>query len=465
MTFLKRPLLKFKNKKVWVLGFGVSGQAATRFFMGEKAQVLIFDQGPKAGLEKTRELFEKKYGSRDCAWHLERNWENEDHAPPDFVCVSPGIDLRTPFFKKMRRLGVPVLGEYGLAAMLLDCPFVAVTGTNGKSTTASLIHHVLGIDGYRSSLAGNIGRPLMEVVLEDKKTDYIVTEVSSYQLESLGFFRPKVSVILNVTPDHMSRYRDHSAYLQAKINIARQQNRHQWCLYPYADLSIRKRLVPFSVTKVPFSLTPLSRRFKTSLFLDEHQNVVFRRGGREEGYCVSGTSLKGWHHRENIMSAIGTARFLGVTPKSVEKAINTFEGLPHRVQHVRVFRGVDYYDDSKATNVDAVLRALEGFPDRKVVLIAGGQDKGSDYRPLRKLIRKKVRWLVLTGQARHIMSRQLEGLCPLRKTGNLHSAVREAAGVAESGDVVLLSPACSSFDEFSNFEARGRCFQEVVRSL
>jgi UDP-N-acetylmuramoylalanine--D-glutamate ligase len=436
--------MKFKNKKILIVGFGASGQAAARFFLEEGAKVAVTDL--RTG-EKSLPV-EFHFGG-----HPPEIFERRD-----LIVVSPGVPSDLPGLLLARRRRIPILGEFGLASELLKFPMIAVTGTNGKSTTATLIARLLEEGGKKTALAGNIGKPLLEVVMENRKGDprdrpaWVVAEVSSYQLETVRKFHPKVAVILNITEDHLDRYPSFEAYARAKFRIFKEQGPRDLLIYKEDDPMIRKGIRQARARKIGFSVGANLVR----------NRIVY---GKEE-YRLDRVRLVGLHNVENMTASIVAARSVGVTPLSVQRGLEGFEGLPHRTEFVREREGVRYYDDSKGTNVDAVVKSLAGFPDKSVVLIAGGRDKGGSYEPLREMAAKKTKLLILIGEARDKIARAMNGSSvETVAVEKLEEAVPLAARRAEPGDVVLLSPACSSFDQFKDYKERGVRFQTLVRTL
>jgi UDP-N-acetylmuramoylalanine--D-glutamate ligase len=316
---------------------------------------------------------------------------------------------------------------------------IAVTGTNGKSTTVTLIHEMLKASGKKVALGGNIGTPLMEIFEEKKKFEWVVAEVSSYQLETCPKpFRPKIAVLLNITEDHLDRYPSFEAYAKAKLRIFADQAPRDTLVYNGADPMVARGVRGAKARKIDF---------------------------QNETHPLDRMKLVGLHNQENMKAAIAAARAAGATEKGIRKTLETFEGLPHRTQLVREREGVRYYDDSKGTNVDAAVKSLAGFNDGQVILIAGGRDKGGSYAPLRDVVRRKTRFVLTIGESGQAIAGALKGAVEVVPVGTLDKAVRWAADRARSGEVVLLSPACSSFDQFLNYKERGDAFQRLVRDL
>ena len=383
------------------------------------------------------------------------------------LVVSPGVNARESRFDLLRRAGVEIISELEYAWRLLPpgVKVVAVTGTNGKSTTTSLIHHLLVQAGRKAVLAGNIGVPLTQELSSMKPTDTVVLEVSSFQLEEIRSFRPDIGLILNLTPDHLDRYPDLESYYRAKLDGFRNQGRDD-CLIVNGDDERLKGMMHREDAKaarvLAFSRTS---RPGTGASLKEGK-VEVRLRSKEEEISLSETRLKGVHNVENAMAAILAVELLGLEKDEIERGLATFQGLAHRVERVGFEGGIEFINDSKATNVDATEKSLLGFP-YPVVLILGGKDKGGEFGRLLPLIDRHCLLVLLIGQASETIARQLSGAnVPLRRVKDLATAVREGAealGGKGKGGTVLLSPACASFDMFKNFEDRGDQFRAAVK--
>lgn len=457
--------LNFKNKKILVVGLGVSGQAAVAFFLQRGACVTVADQRDESEMRKI--LQPRRFGPLvkkvPCYGgdHPTKIFEGQD-----LILVSPGVPLDLPGLNLARQKKIPIIGEFGLASELLRVPMIAVTGTNGKSTTVTLIAEILKRAGYKVALAGNIGSPLLEVVLKKEKLDWIVAEVSSYQLETVRRFRPRVSVLLNVTDDHLDRYSSFQAYGEAKLKIFGQQTPRDVVIFNADDPFLKKGVPRARARKIGFSagVAKIERKNIVGLYLSSH-SLFYVHGRHREEYTLANVRLMGLHNIENIMASIAAAREASVAPRVIQKTLEAFKGLPHRMQFVRDHKGVRYYEDSKATNVDAVVKALTSFKPRQVVLIAGGRDKGGSYEPLRQMAKEKLNLAILIGEARDTMAKALSGAVEIEKKEDLPSAIALATRRAKRGDVVLLSPACSSFDQFRDYKERGQLFQSLVKNL
>ncbi len=452
--------MNVKGKKILIVGFGLSGRAAARYLMEAGAKVEINDAGPApddAVLAEFRKI------PMHWGGHPEEVFEGRD-----LIVLSPGVSASLPAIKKALRKSrkTRVVGEFGLAAECLKdlkIPMIAVTGTNGKSTTVTLIHRMLQASGQKSVLAGNIGKPLIEAVSEiesspkKKRPDWVVAEVSSYQLETvISPFQPEISVLLNVTPDHLDRYESFEDYARAKFRIFSEQSRSGTVIYRDIlqgnDSLLRKNVAKSKARRIPF---PADR-----LYLES--GMIFF---GKESYPLAKTKLIGVHNRENLMAAVAAARTAEAKPQAIQKVIETFEGLPHRTQFVRDRGGIRFYDDSKGTNVDAAVKSLAGFPDRRVVLILGGREKGGSYEPLKQMAQQKVKLAICIGESRARLAQVLKDAVDVAVIEGLKDAVPAAFAQATAGDVVLLSPACSSFDQFRDYKHRGDYFQELVRKL
>ncbi len=440
-----------RGKKVVVLGFGRSGQAATRLLLVAGAKVYVSDRRKK---EKLPQGLVSSFETQGVIFDLGRH-RPEVFEGVDLVVTSPGVPPSV--YAPALELGIPVIGELELAARFLKRPKVlAITGTNGKTTTTAMVADILRLDGRRVFVGGNYGTPFSEFILAGQKADYVVLEVSSFQLETIQTFAPHVGLLLNVTPDHLERYADFEEYALAKLRLFLYQKPDQFALLP---------------NDLPSSLwSALETKAKIFAFgsqgaavLKEGQFVLRIPGLDEERYPFTGFKPLGFHNRFNFMAASLAARLAGARPEAIKKAVKSFVGFPHRLEFIGYFGGVYFVNDSKATNVDATLKALEGLAG-PLVLILGGKHKGASYKPLAPLVKEKVRLLILMGEARFIMAEELSGLVDTKVVDNLEEAVAVAISEAMAGDTVLLSPAAASFDQFENYQERGDIFRELVVS-
>lgn len=382
----------------------------------------------------------------------------------DLVIASPGISLEIEPFREAREAGIPVIGELELAYQLKKgkVQMFAITGTNGKTTTTALLQHILASDGRIAHSGGNIGTPLT-LLVDALEEGTIVVEVSSFQMETIKTFRPSICGLLNITPDHLNRHGSMEAYVRAKARIFENQDNSDWTVLNYEDDRLRKLAATCPAQVLFFSP---SRVLDQGAFIEK--GIIRIINGHENlAICpVADTNLRGQHNLENILCAAAMASLAGVSPEVIRLGLTSFSGVRHRMEEVEVKAGVLYMNDSKATNPDSVIKALEAF-NQPVVLIAGGRNKGSDFSILARVIREKVKAIIILGEAREEMKQAVMavGFPNIYEVEDLHSAVLAAQNCAAAGDVVLLSPACASWDMFDNYEQRGDIFCELVKSL
>ncbi len=454
--------LDLRGKRVLVVGLARSGIAAARLAAARGARVRATDRRVASELGALAEVqaagVELALGGHDPA----------DFSSADLVVVSPGVPLALPEIQAARRQGVPVVGELELAWRLLPrpVPAVGITGTNGKSTTTALAGLLFQKD-RRAFVGGNLGTPLCELVLQGRDVDVLVLELSSFQLEGVETFRPRVAACLNLTPDHLDRYRDLDAYAAAKGRIFATQEPADFAVANARDPRTLALAGASRAGRFTFGFgrpEPCSVRAPA----DGGGDLIFTPAlGEPERYAVGSRALRGRHNRENAMAAILCARLLDVPPAKIQAGLDEFPGLPHRLELVREHRGVEWVNDSKATNVDSTLVGLAAFPAGRpsVFLILGGRGKGAPYTPLRPLFPGRVKALLTIGEDAEAVERDLSDLAPTERAGSLASAVVRAAVAAGPGDVVLLSPACASYDQFRNYEERGEAFRRLVAEL
>ncbi len=438
-----------EGKRVVVVGLGASGVAAARLCARRGAHVVANDGKPREALSDEVRALEILGVSIVAGGHAQARMPEAD-----LVVVSPGVPL-LPEVQEAERRGVPVWGEVELAVRSLahPAPVVAIGGTNGKSTTTSLVGEILAAHGMRAFVGGNLGQPLADCV--DDPFDVVVLEVSSFQMERVDRFRPRVSALLNVTDDHLDRYASLDEYARAKGNAFVRQTTEDWAVVPAGDticLHQARRGHARVVTFGPGGDVAVA-----------DDAVVDSRSG--ERFVRDEMALTGGHNALNVAAAVACVAPFGVAAAVVRQTLRTFRGLPHRTALVAEVRDVRYYDDSKGTNVGAAVTALEGLREPSAVLIAGGRDKGGSYAPLVDALARKARAIVLIGEAAQAIARAVGGRVPVRCAGSMDEAVRLAASIARAGDAVLLSPACSSFDMFRDYKHRGDEFVRCVRAL
>ena len=456
MDVPERAKRLFSGRNVVVMGLGRTGRSVSLFLRRCGADVIATDILPLEGIEGVDGL--SSMGIRiEAGGHREDSLERAD-----LVVVSPGIPLEHPFVQSARRRGIEITGELELATSLVDIPIVAVTGTNGKTTTTTLIGEVMKRAGRRVFVCGNIGRPAVEYFEGGEPADVMVIEVSSFNLETIKTFHPTVAVLLNITEDHMDRYTGFEEYKRVKFRIFDNQEEGDRAIVNTGDPSIKEVVSrnPLKAGILPFTSTGTLRE---GIYLEGDTMVCLSEAYGREEYPLGDIKLKGIHNIENMMATVATARCMGIGREIILDTINNFTGLPHRMELVRSVNGIEYINDSKATNVGALVSALRGIKGQ-VVLIAGGKDKGIDYTPLGEVVRRRVKTLVLMGEARERIREACRGVdCVL--VDSMEEAVGVASQRAERGDTVLLSPACSSFDMFRDYRHRGDVFRRLVERI
>ncbi len=441
-------------RHVAVLGLGLSGRAAAELLLRHGVAVWATDRRPAAELELGR--FAEAPG-------LSLALGAEAPEPPpslDALVVSPGVPLDHPLVVGARGRGLPVVAEVELAFAFLDGPVVAITGSNGKSTTTALTGALLAGAGFAVEVCGNIGRPLSAVAVGPAGRIFVV-ELSSFQLEAIHRFRPRAAALLNLSPDHLDRHGDLAGYLAAKRRVFDNQTAED-----IAVLNAGEPEVVATPVRARRRLFALAGEVEDGCGMAGDRCVEVGPGGdRTELFAAADVPLPGPHNLENAMAAALLARALRAPAATVAPALRAFRGLPHRVERVVTVGGVDYFDDSKGTNVAATARSLEGFADGSVHVILGGRNKGADLAYLRPVVARKARHAYLIGEAAPLFASALAGAVPLSRSDTLDRAVTEAAGRARPGEAVLLSPACASFDQFQDYADRGRRFQALARAL
>jgi UDP-N-acetylmuramoylalanine--D-glutamate ligase len=444
--------MDLNGRKVLVVGLARTGVATAKFLKTKGSVVSTTETKPK---EEMGEAIKELEGM-----NIQMEWGGhrmETCLKPDLIVVSPGVDPNIEPIQKALKKGVKLISEVELAYHFIQVPIIAVTGTNGKTTTTLLIGEMLREDGKKVGVGGNVGEPLILFADGGSRWEVLVVEVSSFQLEGIEDFRPRFSVLLNITEDHLDRYPQFADYIEAKVRIFANQNSDDMVVLNRDDPIVMKSGERVKAKKVFFTL---SGRLDEGAFANG-QTIILRLGTKEEDYSLAKTPLKGIHNVENMMAALTTARLFGCSKEAIETTLNRFEGLEHRLEFVREIEGVRFYNDSKGTNVGSVVKSLQSFSE-PIVLIAGGKDKNGDLSPLRELIRSRVKQLILIGEARERMGRELGGLTATAVSKTLEDAVLLAHQTAKKGEVVLLSPACSSFDMFKDYKERGKVFKEAV---
>lgn len=447
-----------KGSKCVVIGLGASGMAAVRF---------LHDRGMRVAVSESRPREQIARGDLAVLRELEVAIETGGHSEAFFrdaalVVPSPGVPLDLPVIAAARRAGAAVAGELALAVGLINAPVIAVTGSNGKTTVTSLIGHLLRTAGRDVFVGGNIGTPVLDYIRGGGEADAVVLELSSFQLERAGSFRPDIALLLNITPDHLDRHGTLAQYAGAKKRIFANQGREDAVIVGADDPLVMDGGTGAAGTVLRFGCNPASESLVTGSGVSLNAMI----GGKKvaERYFLEGTPLASLVNRLNAAAAIAAVRLCGCAPEEIGPGLATFVPPAHRMALVAEIDGVRYVDDSKGTNMGAVAAALAGSGDR-VILIAGGRNKGSDFSLLAPAVARHVRHLVLIGEAAGVMAEQLGALAPVTLAGSMEDAVRRAAGLARPGDTVLLSPACASFDMFRGYAERGKFFQQAVMDL
>lgn len=451
--------MELNGKRVLVVGLGKSGAASALFLKAHGARVTVSDSKTFDQFGSEIPLLLDHGVVVETGGHGERTFREQD-----LIVVSPGVPVDAPPLVQARARGEAVIGEIELAAQFLPGRIVAITGSNGKTTTTALTGEILAAGELSVVVGGNIGTPAISLVEGATKDTITVLEVSSFQLETIQTFRPKVAVVLNVTPDHLDRHHTFAAYVDAKARIFENQQADDFAVLNAdgghcVEMAKRTRAQVFWFSR--------KKEMQQGAWVRDGRVIFQDASGQREIMLASEIPLKGAHNLENTLAAVCAGALLGCASERIREAVAKFKAVEHRLEYVATVRGVEYYNDSKATNVDATIKALESFP-ANIHLILGGKDKGSDYSVLNDLLKKRVKRVYTIGAAAgKIESQILSAKTGLEvvQAGTLESAVQRAAAVAEPGDVVLLAPACASFDQFRNYEHRGKVFKEVVKGL
>lgn len=450
-----KPAIQLAGKKVLVVGLARTGIATALFCAERGAQVTATEERSEEQLAETAAKLRAAGVTLELGGHRSDTFFNQD-----LIVPSPGVPPTMAALAAAMATGVPVWSEIELAWRFLRGRLACITGSNGKTTTTSLLGHILEIAGFPVQVAGNIGTPLISRVDISSDTSFTVIEASSFQLELTSAFRPDIAVLLNVTPDHLDRHGSIAAYGAAKARMFENQTESDAAVINAED-AVAAQYAPAGPRLFWFSG---SKRVASGCYL-RGDEIVFRCDGTESVLLERKMiGLRGSHNLENVLAAATAARLAGVEPAAIAEGVRTFAGVEHRIEYVATISGVEYFNDSKATNVDATLKALDAFSGN-VLVILGGKDKGSDFRILRQSLRSQARMALLIGSAADKIETDLAGVVPVERAGTLARAVEIASRRAQPGDTVLLAPACASFDQFDNYEHRGRVFKQLVREL
>ena len=443
-------MAKNNGIKIAVLGLGKSGIACANLAISKGYSVFASDSG-KVRTHKQMNLNKKvevEFGK-----HSSKVLENY------IILKSPGLPNELEILKQARKQEIPVLSELDFALNFAKPKkIIAVTGTNGKTTTTTLIYEIIK-KGYKNTfVAGNIGFPISEVVTKLNSKSILVLELSSYQLEDSPYFRPNISVSMNITPDHLKHHHTMANYVKAKANVFINQKKQDYAIYNYEDKYLKKAILKTKAIKFDFN----NNKTKNCIYFKD--GTIYLKKNNKNIKLNPKINIPGKHNIDNILASVAASYLAGTKKSVIEKVISGFKGVEHRIEFVKEINGVKYYNDSKGTNVDSTKVALESF-DKNIQLILGGQDKGSPYKPIFNLIKKKVKNIFLIGEATNIIKKQLKGSAPMIECETLKNAIKKIHSVAQKGDIVLFSPACASFDQFNDFEHRGREFKKFVLAI
>ena len=443
-------MAKKNGIKIAVLGLGKSGIACANLAVAKGYNVFASDSG-KTKTHKQMNLNKKV--------ETEFGKHSQKVLDCDIIIKSPGLPNELEILQQARKQEIPILSELDFALNFAKPKkIIAVTGTNGKTTTTTLIYEIIK-KGYKNTfVAGNIGFPISEVVKKLNSKSILVLELSSYQLEDSPYFRPNISVSLNITPDHLKHHHTMANYVKAKANVFINQKKQDYAIYNFKDKYLKKSILKTNANKIAFN----DNKQKNCIFYKD--GIFYLKQGNKTVKLNPKINIPGKHNIDNILASIAASYIAGTKKSVIEKVISNFKGVEHRIEFVKEINGVKYYNDSKGTNVDSTKVALESF-NKNIQLILGGQDKGSPYKPIFNLIKKKVKNIFLIGEATNIIKKQLKGSAPMTECNTLSNAIKKIHSVAKQGDIVLFSPACASFDQFNDFEHRGREFKKFVLAI
>jgi UDP-N-acetylmuramoylalanine--D-glutamate ligase len=452
--------MNLKSKNVLVIGLAVTGIPLVKALHELGATVIVNDLRKEEDLKDSIKLLSNLNMNYILGKHPE-TIESLGHL--DLVVVSPGVPLDIPFINKIRTKGIEVIGEIELAYRLSKGHIVAITGTNGKTTTTALVGEIFKNAGKVTHVVGNIGVAFISKALETKEDDVIVIETSSFQLESIVHFHPEVGAILNLTPDHLNRHKTMKNYQDAKFNLFKNQTAKDIAVINYDDLILRETSKDLTATKIYFSRkTPL----KEGVFVDDQKIIYVKDGERQEVISIDEIYIPGKHNLENALAAIAMAISLNVDIEAIRYTLKTFKGVEHRIEPVDIINGVKFINDSKATNSDAAIKAVEAI-DTPILLLAGGLDKGTEFDDFISAFNGNVKHMFVYGETAQILLETANRLNfnSVTRVHNLEEAVKCAYNISTKGDTILLSPACASWDMYENFEMRGNHFKEIVAQL
>jgi len=460
--------MEISGKKTVIVGLGKTGISTAAFLKKRGAQVTVSDSSKDKILDDAARKLQAIGVNVELGTHDSSSFQNAD-----LIVLSPGVPHTIEPVRMAVERGVPVIGEIELASRFIKKPIVAISGTNGKTTVTTLAGKMLEESGLNVFVGGNIGNPLIDYVDSENKAEIIVAEISSFQLDTIDTFRPGISVLLNITEDHLDRYADFNTYVKSKGRIFENQEGDDICIFNASDKYIRSMAGDIRCNKIPFSGEEHSKGHKeyAKILNDRIDfNIEKNLAGSDLSFAgnfslyFSEIGIPGRHNIENVAAATLASLAAGGNMAGIRSALKNFRGLPHRIEHVATINGTEYYDDSKATTVDSVVKALEVF-SKPVILIMGGRNKGSNFSLLKNTVIKHVKKLIVLGEAREEITASLGNIVETVPAESMEDSVKLAYGSARPGDVVLLSPACSSFDMFASYSHRGEIFCRGVETL
>lgn len=455
-----------KGMRALVVGLGRSGVAATKLLCKKGIKVTVTDELNKSDLKTSLDLLQGYKFRAELGKHVLRTFCEQE-----FIVVSPGVKLDIKPLQQARKAKVPIISEIELASQFITSPIVAVTGTNGKTTVSTMIAKMIETGGKSVFLGGNIGTPLSEVACKKDKFDWVVAEISSFQLDTTHTFKPHVAVFMNLAPDHLDRYKTFDEYIESKMRLRTHMDENDFVIVNLRDQKLmslvsgsRPKVLTFTSDSPKQIPAPYIESFSGAYLDPVSEMHVKTPHWKEHVFSLGAIKLRGIHNKENIMASALAAKVAGISNEGIQKTLNAFEPLPHRMEFVARKNRVDFYNDSKGTNTHSLLRSLESF-DEPVILIAGGKDKGEDYTVLGSMIKKRVKNLILVGEAKEKLNRSIGDLSETFLVGTFEEAVYLAYQKSRSGDVILLSPGCASQDMFKNYEERGDRFKALVNNF
>lgn len=448
--------MNIEGKKISIIGAEKSGIAAARLAKKMNAIPFVSDSSLENKLTNAKEVFITEKINYEFGLHSEKVFDC------DFIVTSPGVPTNSDVLSKAIQKGIKIYSEVEFAYWFCKANIISITGTNGKTTTTALMNHILNNCGFKSVAAGNIGKPFSEIVFDLIENDFVVLETSSFQLDFIENFKPHFSIILNITPDHLDRYEnDFSKYVASKINIVKNQNEDNFFIYNADDINTFSTMKNSKVQKLGFSI---KKEIPVGAFLKNNDMNFAWFGKVSKVASSSDLYIKGEHNISNALPVLAISKLLNIPNQKIRESFSSFKGVEHRIEFVRELNGVEYYNDSKATNVDSVIVALKSF-SKPIYLILGGKDKGNNYDDIKELVKEHVLKIYAIGSSAQKVYDYFHSFIETEIKNSLEECVQSARKEAKQNSVVLLSPACASFDMFNNYEHRGKVFKEVVNKL